>query len=104
MLLAKKGYRVFGTSRREQSAIPQNVEMLGLDVQSDQSVHACIEKLLALTNRIDLLINNAGQAHASVIEETSLEQSGYRQGLRAVRQKQDGVYAGAERRGCLSEL
>jgi len=74
-LLVKKDYRVFGTSRREQSAIPQNVEMLVLDVQSDQSVHACIEKLLTITNRIDLLINNAGHEHASVIEETSLEQA-----------------------------
>jgi len=74
-LLVTKGYRVFGTSRREQSASPQNIEMLVLDVQSDQSVHAGIEKLLALTNRIDLLINNAGQAHASVIEETSLAQA-----------------------------
>jgi NAD(P)-dependent dehydrogenase (short-subunit alcohol dehydrogenase family) len=74
-LLAQAGYRVFGTSRREQPAVTQNVEMLVLDVQSNQSVHACIEKLLALTNRIDLLVNNAGQEHASVIEETSLEQA-----------------------------
>ena len=75
VLLAEKGYRVFGTSRREKSAAPQNVEMLVLDVQSDQSVLACIENLLALTNRIDLLVNNAGQAHASVIEETSSQEA-----------------------------
>jgi NAD(P)-dependent dehydrogenase (short-subunit alcohol dehydrogenase family) len=74
-LLAKKGYRVFGTSRRERPAAPQNVEMLVLDVRSNQSVHACVEKFLSLTNRIDLLVNNAGQAHAGVIEETSLAQA-----------------------------
>ena len=74
----QKGYRVFGTSCRERSAAPQNVEMLVLDVQSDQSVLACIENLLALTNRIDLLVNNAGQAHASVIEETSSQEGNRR--------------------------
>jgi len=42
-LFAKKGYRVFGTSREEHSATPQGVEMLALDVQSDQSVQSCIQ-------------------------------------------------------------
>src|SRR5215216_4969064 len=74
-LFAKKGYRVFGTSREEHSATPQGVEMLVLDVQSDQSVQSCIQQLLRLVNHIDLLVNNAGQAHASVIEETGFEQA-----------------------------
>lgn len=73
-LLAQEGYRVFGTSRKEHSA-SQGVEMLTLDVKSDESVQSCIKQLLAQTNRIDLLVNNAGQIHASVIEETSLETS-----------------------------
>lgn len=73
VLLAQEGYRVFGTSRREQTAGAPNIEMLVLDVRSEQSVHSCIKQLLAQTNRIDLLINNAGREHASVIEETSFE-------------------------------
>lgn len=73
-LLAQQGYCVFGTSRKQHSA-SQGVEMLTLDVKSDESVQSCIKQLLAQTNRIDLLINNAGQIHASVIEETSLEQA-----------------------------
>lgn len=74
-LLARKGYRVFGTSRKELVAAPQEFEMLRLDVQSDQSVQACVQQLLRLVGHIDLLVNNAGQVHASVIEETSLEQA-----------------------------
>ncbi len=49
--------------------------MLVLDVQSDRSVEACVERLLDSVDRLDLLVNNAGQAHASVIEETSLEEA-----------------------------
>ncbi|MEH1811894.1 MAG: SDR family NAD(P)-dependent oxidoreductase [Nostoc sp.] len=72
--LAQEGYWVFGTSRKEHPTV-QDVEMLTLDVTSESSVQLCIKQLLARTNRIDLLINNAGQIHASMIEETSLEQA-----------------------------
>ncbi len=73
--LARKGYRVFGTSRKADSAAPEGVEMLVLDVRSDQSVQACIQQMLARVERVDLLVNNAGQAHASIIEETGMEQA-----------------------------
>ncbi|MBD2245836.1 SDR family NAD(P)-dependent oxidoreductase [Nostoc sp. FACHB-888] len=72
--LAQEGYLVFGTSRKEHPA-SVNVEMLMLDVTSESSVQSCIKQLLTRTNRIDLLINNAGQIHASMLEETSLEQA-----------------------------
>jgi NAD(P)-dependent dehydrogenase (short-subunit alcohol dehydrogenase family) len=72
--LAAVGYCVFGTSRKEHP-VSQDVEMLTLDVTSDSSVQSCISGLLARTNRIDVLVNNAGQIHASMIEETSLEQA-----------------------------
>jgi NAD(P)-dependent dehydrogenase (short-subunit alcohol dehydrogenase family) len=72
--LAAKGFRVFGTSRNPQ-AVPHvpGLEMLELDVRSDDSVAACIERLTALAQRVDLLVNNAGREHASVAEETALE-------------------------------
>lgn len=72
--LAAVGYWVFGTSRKSHPA-SVHVEMLTLDVTSDDSVQSCIKQLLTQTNRIDLLINNAGQIHASMLEETSLEQA-----------------------------
>ncbi len=74
-LLAKSGYRVFGTSRHAGSACETGVEMLVMDVRSQQSVADGVQALLAREGRIDLLVNNAGLAHASLIEETGLEQA-----------------------------
>ncbi|MBI5713023.1 MAG: SDR family NAD(P)-dependent oxidoreductase [Chloroflexi bacterium] len=68
--LAQRGYTVFGTSRKK-AAAQNGVEMLVMDVQSDSSVQAGVTELLARTQRIDLLVNNAGLAHVSATEETS---------------------------------
>ena len=75
--LAASGYRVFGTSRQPQLGGPRAVEMLALDVQSDESVAACLEQLLGAAGRLDVLVNNAGLGHNSLVEETSLEQARY---------------------------
>jgi NAD(P)-dependent dehydrogenase (short-subunit alcohol dehydrogenase family) len=72
--LAVKGFRVFGTSRNPQAMLQApSVEMLELDVRSDESVASCIERVTGLASRVDLLVNNAGREHASFIEETALE-------------------------------
>jgi NADP-dependent 3-hydroxy acid dehydrogenase YdfG len=73
--LADKGYRVFGTSRRAPSTPSNEIGMLRLDVRSDDSVRSCVAQVMAQVDRIDVLVNNAGQIHASVVEETSLEQA-----------------------------
>lgn len=73
--LAEAGYRVFGTSRQPEAGGAPGVEMLALDVQSDQSVAACLQQVLSAAGRLDLLVNNAGLGHNSLIEETSLEQA-----------------------------
>ena len=73
--LADSGYRVFGTSRREHSTPSNEIDMLRLDVRSDDSVRSCVEQVMAHVDRIDVLVNNAGQIHASVVEETPLEQA-----------------------------
>jgi NAD(P)-dependent dehydrogenase (short-subunit alcohol dehydrogenase family) len=73
--LAARGYRVFGTSRREHPTPANGVEMLRLDVKSDDSVRSCVEQVMAQADRIGVLVNNAGQIHASVVEETSVEQA-----------------------------
>ena len=74
-LLADAGYQVFGTSRKPRARRGAEVEMLTLDVRSDGSVRQCVADLLSRTDRIDLLVNNAGQIHASVVEETTMEQA-----------------------------
>ena len=75
-LLAKAGYKVYGTSRRGGDASGRSFEMLPLDVTSDDSVEAAVEKLVQLEGRIDLLVNNAGFGVAPAgAEESSIEQA-----------------------------
>lgn len=70
--LVRQGYRVFGTSRKKPGE-DSGSEMLELDVRSNESVEACVQRILDDTGRIDLLVNNAGLTHQGLIEETGLE-------------------------------
>jgi NAD(P)-dependent dehydrogenase (short-subunit alcohol dehydrogenase family) len=70
-LFAEQGYRVFGTSRQDRPD-EAGIEMLALDVRSDDSVERCVSEALARAGRIDILINNAGVEHVGVAEETSM--------------------------------
>ena len=75
-LLSQKGYKVFGTSRNPASAeaIPA-VEMLALDVRSDDSVAACVKAVTNEAGRIDVLVNNAAYELAGALEETSMDEA-----------------------------
>ncbi|WNG48657.1 SDR family NAD(P)-dependent oxidoreductase [Archangium minus] len=72
--LMTRGFRVFGTSRRVVDH-PQGIEMLELDVDSDDSVRDCIAELLGRAGRLDVLVNNAGRAMVGACEETSAEEA-----------------------------
>jgi len=74
-LLAGRGFKVFGTSRKASAGREDGVEMLQLDVIADDSVAGCVSDLLQKAGRIDVLVNNAGQAYAGGLEETSLEEA-----------------------------
>ena len=75
-LLSQRNYKVFGTSRNPAGAeIIPNVEMLPLDVRSDDSVRACVEAVSHRGHRLDVLINNAGFELAGALEEVSSEEA-----------------------------
>jgi NAD(P)-dependent dehydrogenase (short-subunit alcohol dehydrogenase family) len=74
-LFAEKGFLVFGTSRQQRKN-EDGIEMLKLDVRSDESVQKCVKKVLNRTGRIDVLVNNAGILNQGTFaEETSLEEA-----------------------------
>ena len=80
--LCKKGYQVYGTSRRADfETTEQNNElsspgfkMLPMDVCDQGSVDRCIEFLLQREKTIDVVINNAGFGIAGAIEDCSIEE------------------------------
>jgi NAD(P)-dependent dehydrogenase (short-subunit alcohol dehydrogenase family) len=75
-LLWQKGYKVFGTSRNPKSGEAiSGVEMLSLDVRSDDSVTACIKAVANKAGRIDVLVNNAAYELAGALEETSIDEA-----------------------------
>jgi NAD(P)-dependent dehydrogenase (short-subunit alcohol dehydrogenase family) len=75
-LLAARGYRTFGTSRWMQREVgPEGVEMMQLDVRSDESARSATAQVLRNAGRIDILVNNAGFGLFGAIEETSLDEA-----------------------------
>ena len=75
-LLSQKGYKIFGTSRNPASAEAiRDVEMVPLDVRSDDSVAACIKAVADEAGRIDVLVNNAAYELAGAIEEISIDEA-----------------------------
>jgi NAD(P)-dependent dehydrogenase (short-subunit alcohol dehydrogenase family) len=68
--LAAKGYRVFGAVRTPRTAPADGFTTLPLDVTQDESVRACISKVIEMAGRIDAVVNNAGIGIAGAIEDT----------------------------------
>jgi NAD(P)-dependent dehydrogenase (short-subunit alcohol dehydrogenase family) len=71
-LFVERGYRVFGTSRQARPD-EAGVEMLELDVCSDESVARGVAEALARAGRIDVLVNNAGIDLLGLAEETPMD-------------------------------
>ena len=73
--LAADGFRVFGTSRNGSAAPEGGIEIIELDVCSDQSVEGAMKALIAKAGRIDVAVNNAGYLLGGAVEETSMDEA-----------------------------
>ena len=80
LLLAQQGYRVFGTVRSLDKAnklqaraneLGVTVELIEMDVADDVSVQRGFADIFLATDRVDVLVNNAGIGGNGVIEEST---------------------------------
>jgi len=75
-LLSQHGFQVFGTSRKPSAKeVGASVEMLQLDIDSNESVNNCVRELMNKAERLDVLVNNAGYVLTGAIEETSVDEA-----------------------------
>jgi len=74
-VLARDGYRVFGTVRSPDGVASDGVELVSLDVREEASITAAVASILSRAGRIDALVNNAGVNILGAIEETNTAQA-----------------------------
>lgn len=76
--LASHGYRVLGTARSRERAAKAiamaeeagvTIEWIEMDIADDASVTSGFREIFSLTDRVDVLVNNAGVGGNAVVEE-----------------------------------
>lgn len=75
--LAKRGYKVYGTSRNPGSytkKADEFFELIRMDVTDDESVKAAVAEVLSREGRIDILVCNAGMGVSGAVEDSSMDE------------------------------
>ncbi|MGY4772757.1 oxidoreductase [Kribbella sp. CWNU-51] len=74
------GYTVYGAARRLErmkSLGDAGIRLLELDVTDEDSLRAGVDRILAETGQIDVLVNNAGYGSYGALEEVPLSEARY---------------------------
>ncbi len=72
--LFHKGFTVYGTSRNPEKIAKSVFPLLALDVRNSESIASAVAKVVAISGRIDVLVNNAGVGITGPIEETPTQE------------------------------
>jgi NAD(P)-dependent dehydrogenase (short-subunit alcohol dehydrogenase family) len=67
--LFHKGFTVYGTSRNPEKITNSVFPLLALDVRNAESIQLAVAKVISISDRIDVVINNAGVGITGPIEE-----------------------------------
>jgi short-subunit dehydrogenase len=67
--LFEKGFTVYGTSRNPEKITNSKFPLIALDVRNAESITQAIDKVISISKRIDVVINNAGVGITGPIEE-----------------------------------
>ena len=72
--LFHKGYTVYGTSRNPDKVADSVFPLIALDVRNTDNIRQAVEKVVATSGHIDVVVNNAGVGITGPIEETPTDE------------------------------
>ena len=78
LLLNQNGYIVYGAARRVEKMNElqkKGIQILQLDVTSEESMIACLHTIIDREGRCDILVNNAGYGSYGAIEDVPLAEA-----------------------------
>lgn len=72
--LHKKGFVVYGTSRNPEKVLNSIFPLIALDVRNAESIRSAVSKVIEISGRLDVVINNAGVGITGPLEEIPMEE------------------------------
>ncbi|WP_348822231.1 SDR family oxidoreductase [Flavobacterium aestuarii] len=72
--LHHKGFVVYGTSRNPEKVLNSVFPLIALDVRNTDSIQSAVSRVIGISGRLDVVINNAGVGITGPLEEIPMEE------------------------------